>query len=202
MKGVYEKAVQVVAAIYEKMPQVVATIYKAAQVIAAIYEKVPQVVEAIYEKAAQVVAAIYEMMPQVVAAIYKAAHVVAAIYEKAAQVVAVIYEKLAHVVAAIYKVAQVVVAIWGFAKGHPVLCTSVALGILVILAPFVIKALGFGELGPIEGMPVIIDVKGDILMSCFLLVGTPATRWQSTYRGSVPAGSSFSFFQRRGMKLR
>ena len=38
-----------------------------------------------------------------------------------------------------------------FAREHPVYCTIIALGILVILAPWVIEALGFGELGPIEG---------------------------------------------------
>jgi len=39
----------------------------------------------------------------------------------------------------------------GFVKQHPVFCAVVALGILVILAPWAIEALGFGELGPIEG---------------------------------------------------
>lgn len=43
----------------------------------------------------------------------------------------------------------------GFAADHPVLCTIVALGILVVLAPYVVEYLGFcagfGELGPIEG---------------------------------------------------
>jgi hypothetical protein len=38
-----------------------------------------------------------------------------------------------------------------FAREHPVYSTVIALGILVILAPWVIKALGFGQLGPIEG---------------------------------------------------
>jgi hypothetical protein len=45
-----------------------------------------------------------------------------------------------------------------FAKEHPVFCTVVALGILVLLAPWAIEALGFGELGPIEGMLVVIHV--------------------------------------------
>lgn len=47
----------------------------------------------------------------------------------------------------------------GFAADHPmateVLCTVIALGILVVLAPYVVELLGycagFGELGPIEG---------------------------------------------------
>ena len=38
-----------------------------------------------------------------------------------------------------------------FVKDNPIFCTLVALGILVILAPWAIEALGFGELGPIEG---------------------------------------------------
>lgn len=42
-----------------------------------------------------------------------------------------------------------------FVKDHPVftavLVTVVAIGILVLLVPWVVEALGFGELGPIEG---------------------------------------------------
>ncbi|KIL66900.1 hypothetical protein M378DRAFT_160444 [Amanita muscaria Koide BX008] len=80
------------------------------------------------------------------------------------------------------KAAQVVADIWGFAKEHPVFCALVALGILVILLPWAIEVLGFGELGPTEG--------------------SFAAWWQSTYGGSVPAGSLFSFFQRLGMVWR
>ena len=50
------------------------------------------------------------------------------------------------------KSTQVVADVWQFAKDHPVFCAVVALGILVILAPWAIEAVGFGELGPIEGM--------------------------------------------------
>ena len=47
----------------------------------------------------------------------------------------------------------------GFAADHPieteVLCTVIALGVLVVLAPYVVEYLGFcfgfGELGPVEG---------------------------------------------------
>lgn len=42
-----------------------------------------------------------------------------------------------------------------FAKDHPlataVFVTLIAIGVLVILAPYVLEMLGFGELGPIEG---------------------------------------------------
>lgn len=78
------------------------------------------------------------------------------------------------------KAAQVVGEVWGYIKGHPVFFTLVALAILVILMPWAVEVLGFGELGPIEG--------------------TFAAWWQSTYRGYVPARSLFSFFQRLGMK--
>jgi hypothetical protein len=44
-----------------------------------------------------------------------------------------------------------VAATTGLAHDHPVFCTLVALGILVTLAPLFIKALGFGELGPVGG---------------------------------------------------
>ena len=46
----------------------------------------------------------------------------------------------------------------GFAKEHPVFCTIVALGVLVLLAPWAIEALGFGELGPIEGTLVLLSL--------------------------------------------
>ncbi|KAL1652704.1 hypothetical protein SLS61_004686 [Didymella pomorum] len=39
----------------------------------------------------------------------------------------------------------------GFVIQHPVMCTVIALGVLVIIAPLVIEALGFAELGPVEG---------------------------------------------------
>ena len=50
------------------------------------------------------------------------------------------------------KAAKVVEEVWQFAKDHPVFVAVVGLGILVVLAPWAISALGFGELGPIEGM--------------------------------------------------
>ena len=56
------------------------------------------------------------------------------------------------------KAAQVVGDVLNFVKGHPVFCAFVALGILVILAPWAIEVLGFGELGPIEGISVVVYV--------------------------------------------
>jgi hypothetical protein len=48
-----------------------------------------------------------------------------------------------------------------FVHEHPVLTaalvTIVAIGILVLLAPWAVEALGFGELGPVEGKYLISD---------------------------------------------
>ncbi|KAF1938908.1 hypothetical protein EJ02DRAFT_505155 [Clathrospora elynae] len=70
----------------------------------------------------------------------------------------------------------------GFVIEHPVMCTVIALGVLCLVAPFVLPTLGFAELGPVGG--------------------TFASWWQSTYGELVPQGSLFSFFQRLGMKWR
>ena len=53
------------------------------------------------------------------------------------------------------------------ATDHPVVtgvfCTVIAVGILVLLAPYVVELLGFGELGPIEGrshfLPSVTKMK-------------------------------------------
>ncbi|CZT52182.1 uncharacterized protein RSE6_13452 [Rhynchosporium secalis] len=69
-----------------------------------------------------------------------------------------------------------------FAEKHPVLVavmvTLVAIGILVLVMPWAVEALGFGELGPIEG--------------------SFAALWQAAFP-DVTAGSWFAFFQRLGM---
>lgn len=65
-----------------------------------------------------------------------------------------------------------------FAKEHPVYTTILALGVLVVMAPWVLEVLGFGALGPIEG--------------------SFAAYWQSLY-GDVPPGAVFGYLQRMGM---
>ncbi|TEA18550.1 hypothetical protein C8034_v010930 [Colletotrichum sidae] len=80
---------------------------------------------------------------------------------------------------AIDKATELALALFEWAKEHPVFVTLVALGVLVIVAPWVIEALGFGELGPIAD--------------------TFASWWQARYAGYVPKGSLFSFLQRLGM---
>lgn len=49
------------------------------------------------------------------------------------------------------KVACVVYSVEGFVKDHPIVCALIALGVLVLLAPWVIEALGFAEGGILEG---------------------------------------------------
>ncbi|KAI9835451.1 MAG: hypothetical protein M1819_002369 [Sarea resinae] len=71
----------------------------------------------------------------------------------------------------------------GFVREHPILVgavvTLVAIGILVNLVPWAVEALGFAELGPVEG--------------------SFAALWQSTFP-DVEAASWFAWFQRLGMK--
>jgi hypothetical protein len=50
------------------------------------------------------------------------------------------------------KAERVIGKVWGFVKEHPVFFSLLALGILVILVPWAVEVLGFGELGPIEGI--------------------------------------------------
>ncbi|KAJ9130498.1 hypothetical protein NKR23_g12171 [Pleurostoma richardsiae] len=73
--------------------------------------------------------------------------------------------------------------VFQFAKDHPVatagLLTILTVGVLVVLAPVVVEALGFAELGPVEG--------------------SFAAWWESTYAGYIPKGSLFSYLQRLGM---
>lgn len=66
----------------------------------------------------------------------------------------------------------------GFAAEHPLAtgvgCTVVALGVLVVLAPYVLGVLGFGELGPVEG-------KFDVF--CVFFVGGGNGMWVLTLWG-------------------
>ena len=47
---------------------------------------------------------------------------------------------------------EAVAAAGRFTRDHPAYCTLIALGILVVLLPWMIEVLGFAELGPVEGM--------------------------------------------------
>ncbi len=56
-------------------------------------------------------------------------------------------------------------SIEGLVTEHPVMCTIIALGVLVLLAPWVVEALGFAELDPVEGMATSSCV---IAIACML----------------------------------
>ncbi|KAK3724049.1 hypothetical protein LTR37_001171 [Vermiconidia calcicola] len=70
-----------------------------------------------------------------------------------------------------------------FVQEHPVFAAAIvtvaAIGILVLLVPWVVEALGFAELGPVEG--------------------SFAAWWQSTFP-DAEAGSFFSYLQKLGMR--
>lgn len=90
-------------------------------------------------------------------------------------------------------------ACFTFAKQHPYLAagfvTIVAVGVLVLIAPWAVEALGFGELGPIAGT----FPRESFEIMCADLIDSFAAVWQRTYAGFIPKGSLFSFLQRLGM---
>lgn len=49
------------------------------------------------------------------------------------------------------RVVDILDTIEGFARNHPIICSVIALGILVVVAPWVLEALGFAEGGILEG---------------------------------------------------
>jgi hypothetical protein len=95
-------------------------------------------------------------------------------------------------------VLEVALAVEGFVTDHPVFCTVIAIGILVLLAPWAIEALGFAELGPIGG--TYFPLSKSPIMSLTVSLGSYAARWQMVYGAEVPKGSLFSLFQQLGMK--
>ena len=87
-------------------------------------------------------------------------------------------------------------AVGGFVKEHPVFCTVIVLGILVLLMPWVIEAVGFGAEGPIAGEYFDFPINRQSTDKCS---DSFAASWQARYLGYVPKGSLFSYFQRLGM---
>ena len=75
------------------------------------------------------------------------------------------HEKLGPAVHdAYHKAWEVAKGIEGFVIEHPVMCTIIALGVLVIVAPWILEALGFAELGPVEGTSTCIHKGGKMLI--------------------------------------
>ncbi|KAF2023903.1 hypothetical protein EK21DRAFT_79878 [Setomelanomma holmii] len=102
------------------------------------------------------------------------------VLEKLSRALEESHEKLGPTIRAAYRKAiEVAMSIEGFVVEHPVFCTIIALGVLALIVPWVLGALGFGELGLVEG--------------------SFAARWMRTYAGFVPKGSLLSYFQRLGM---
>jgi ElaB/YqjD/DUF883 family membrane-anchored ribosome-binding protein len=95
------------------------------------------------------------------------------------------------------KACEAAKSIEGFVQEHPVFCTVIALGVLVLIAPWAIEAIGFGVAGP---MPSMFASASLTFVSFLTLLDTVASAWQVRYAGYVPKGSLFSFFQRLGMK--
>lgn len=50
-----------------------------------------------------------------------------------------------------HKACEVATDVGGFIEDHPVFCTVIVLGILVLLMPWVIEAIGFAAEGPVAG---------------------------------------------------
>ncbi|UPX16187.1 uncharacterized protein EKO05_0006601 [Ascochyta rabiei] len=69
----------------------------------------------------------------------------------------------------------------GFTKDHPLFSLVVALGVLYIMAPWVLQLLGFTSKGP--------------------ALGSFAASWESTYGGFVPANTLFSYLQHLRMTV-
>ncbi|KAF2447310.1 hypothetical protein P171DRAFT_339878, partial [Karstenula rhodostoma CBS 690.94] len=87
-------------------------------------------------------------------------------------------------------------AIPAFVKDHPVSTTDLALGVLVVLAPWVLEVLGFAELGPVS-IPVPHDTR--FVRMAEQTLSSFAAAWQARYAGYVAEGSLFSFLLRLGM---
>ena len=63
-----------------------------------------------------------------------------------------VIKTVAHMASAMAEaLAKVTAEAVEWSKEHPVYITLIVFGILVILSPWVIEALGFAELGPLEG---------------------------------------------------
>ena len=81
-----------------------------------------------------------------------------------------------------------------FIREHPVYFIIIALGILIILAPWVIEALGFGELRPIEDKFCFPNMHKRRGSTDIRYLGTFTVWWQARYAGYILKGSLFSFF--------
>ncbi|KAJ4317712.1 hypothetical protein N0V94_004785 [Neodidymelliopsis sp. IMI 364377] len=99
--------------------------------------------------------------------------------ERLTEMIRTSQEKTSPAFRAAYKTArESAQVIEGFAQDHPVFALVVALGVLAIMAPWILHLLGFTELGPASGWF--------------------AAAWQSTYGAAVPSKSLFAYLQSLG----
>lgn len=103
-----------------------------------------------------------------------------------------------------------------YAKEHPgevaaeivleIILSLIAFGILVRMAKWVVRILGFADLGPVAGtsswLSGVVSLVWHRLCHaantlCFQ--GSFAARWEARYAGYIPKGSWFAFCQRMGM---
>jgi ElaB/YqjD/DUF883 family membrane-anchored ribosome-binding protein len=74
------------------------------------------------------------------------------VLEKLAAALQASHEHLGTTIRSAYERAwEAAQSVEGFVIKHPVMCTVIALGVLAVIAPWVLEALGFGELGPVAG---------------------------------------------------
>jgi hypothetical protein len=85
-----------------------------------------------------------------------------------------------------------------WAEAHPVTTTLIVLGLLAVMVPWVLTALGFAEGGILEGTCTSFCCMS---WRVYKVLGSWAALWQATYRGYVPKGSLFSFFQSLGTRI-
>lgn len=90
------------------------------------------------------------------------------------------------------------------------LLSLIAFGILVRMTKWVVRLLGFSEVGPVAGMYTHFSCFGtvcsfmcvyesDAQLKCFVSQGSFAAEWEKRYVGYIPRGSLFSYIQRMGM---
>lgn len=81
------------------------------------------------------------------------------VLDKLSQALQATHEKLGPAVRdAYHKAWKAANSTQGFVSEHPIMCTVIALGVLAVIAPWVLEALGFGELGPIAGTLLLFSV--------------------------------------------
>ena len=81
------------------------------------------------------------------------------VLDKLSRALEATHEKLGPTVRDAYRKAwEAANSTQGFVIEHPIMGTVIALGVLAVIAPWVLEALGFGELGPVAGTLFLFSV--------------------------------------------